>query len=179
MSFARFLRQLFGAFFKWWWAAITGVASILSWLGAPETRLTIPRPFVAIIIFLVLALIFFATTSIAQSYRWFIQSEVHPTIVRVVPGKANEQTIFVINARDRPLAAGTLLAVHRDVAGKEVCCAILRLNRARQDGGGDQCEAIWISDGHLRDLTQGKVSLASLHVRRDIPADVLDQLRSS
>lgn len=58
-----FLETLFGSFFRWWWAVLTGFASILSWVYAPET-VTLSRNQVATVTLLGLLLLFFAVSTI-------------------------------------------------------------------------------------------------------------------
>jgi hypothetical protein len=175
MTFLRFLRRLTAAFFRWWWAALTGVATVLSWLGLPSAGITVPRPLIVLGIFIALALTFLVVTVTAQSYEWFLSDAMNPKVLRVVQGSGGKP-VFVLRSEGRPLLAGHILAVHRDVGGAEICMAVLRCDKSRHDGEGDQCEAIWISPGHRNDLARGKVAVSGLHIRRDIPAEAIDQI---
>jgi hypothetical protein len=175
MHFLTFLRQLTDSFFRWWWAVLTGLASLFSWFGVPNGGVLVSRLAVALAVFGALGLVFLVAAMIVRSYEWFLGQTVHPRVVRVVAGDGGE-TLFVVRAEGRPLSAGNLLAVHRDVAGEEICIAVLRFDRSREDGEGDQCEAIWISAGHQNELARGRVKPGELLVRREISASALDRL---
>lgn len=173
MSVARYLRILTQSFFKWWWAVATGVASILSWLGVPSSGITISPIAFSLLVFVFLALVFLLLSTIVQGHEWYVATEVHPEIVRIVPPSGGMPPTFVVRCDGRPLAVGVLLSVYRDVAGQEVCMALLRLEHLRQDGGGWQCRPLWMSPGHQRDLSAGRIEARLLRLRREIPEDAL------
>src|SRR4051794_21210347 len=66
-GFWDFLQLLFGSFFRWWWAAITGVASILSYLSLP-TGLSVGRLGTAIAILLGGTMVFLCVTVVHQGW---------------------------------------------------------------------------------------------------------------
>lgn len=57
-AFLSYCRLLFEPFFKWWWAAITGVASILSYLALPESGVVVSKLGVAASVLVGLFLVF-------------------------------------------------------------------------------------------------------------------------
>jgi hypothetical protein len=175
----RYFGQLLGLFLKWWWAALTGVASILSWLTVPETGTTMTRTSVAVLVFVVLTLAFLTLSTVVSGYRWFVGS-LSPRVVRFVPASIESEApcTFIVDPRPTALVPGYLISLYRNVLGEEVCIALLRFDRLREDGNA-QCTPIWIGPGHLQELSNSSLDATSLRVRRDVPIQVVERLKAS
>jgi drug/metabolite transporter (DMT)-like permease len=68
-----FLRLIFSSFFRWWWAVITGVASIAGWLSVPREGLSLTPLMFSILILFVLTLFFLVLSTVYQG--WLIYQE--------------------------------------------------------------------------------------------------------
>jgi hypothetical protein len=67
-SFSAYLAYLFRPFFRWWWAAVTGFASIFSVLVTPQSGLVLRSPSVAIVIFIGFTMAFLTLSALVQSW---------------------------------------------------------------------------------------------------------------
>lgn len=175
-----YLRQLLNVFVKWWWAAVTGVASILSWFALPN-GLTLGRFACSIAVFAALTLVLLTVSVTVQAYGWYASRFSEPTVLRFIPKRGPtgpSQHTFVIQAGGWTIRPGYLLSLYRDTeVGEEVCVAVVRVDRERHDDGY-QCVPVWISELHLRDL-HGNTALArNLRVRREFSEQTMSTIRA-
>jgi hypothetical protein len=63
-----FIRLIFGSFFRWWWVAITGAASIVGGSFLPASGISLSPPILGLLIFLGSALLFLTVTTVYQGW---------------------------------------------------------------------------------------------------------------
>src|SRR5262245_50692730 len=68
---ANYFAFLFQPFFRWWWAVITGFASIISLLVTPQSGFVLGQAGVALITFLVLTLAFLTLSTTLQGWQLY------------------------------------------------------------------------------------------------------------
>jgi hypothetical protein len=181
MTMARYFVELLNVFMKWWWAIITGVASILSWLAIPE-GLTLSRTQVSVSIFVSSVLILLTISVFVKGYSWYLGSTQHPRVIKFIPARggssaASSSGTFVIRELGWKMLPGDLYSLYRNVREEEVCIALIKVDRMRHGDGSVQCIPLWISAGHLTELN-GDGSLAvELSVRREIPERVVNMVK--
>lgn len=166
-SIREYVGTLFNVFFRWWWAAITGVFTIIGVFLAPEQGITLSRIGLGLIIFFGLTLAFLSISVVATSWRWYLAGGVFPTVVGFVPEKKGETALTVIVQSDpHILSSGTYLALFRVTQyGIESCAAVLEVKSKRNDGKGYQAEPVWISAVHKTALQKGEARLDDLRLR--------------
>src|SRR5258705_9014964 len=85
MPVARYLVAILDAFIKWWWAAITGVASVLGWMMVPSDGVTLGRLAVSILVFFGLLLVFLVASVLVKAYPWYAGAVEQPRVIEFVP----------------------------------------------------------------------------------------------
>jgi hypothetical protein len=70
-EFIQYIEFLFGSFIKGWWAAFTGVATILSWFAFPDKDITINKLWVSISILIFSTVIFLCISIFLQAWKLF------------------------------------------------------------------------------------------------------------
>lgn len=174
-----YVRDLLDLFAKWWWAAITGVASILSWLAIPSEGISVSPTTIALFVFGAMTLVFLTASVMIRGYRWYVNG-VQPRLARFIPASETDDTApctFVVDFSPASLRPGYLLSLYRDVVGEDVCIALLELDRVLDADGHGQCVPLWIAPGHLNELSQARVDIGSLRVRYEVPARIIEKVR--
>lgn len=178
-SITEYLKWVFQPFFRWWWAAITGSASIAAFFGTPKSGVMISNIGVFIIIFLSFTLIFLTISVIIQGWLLFWDKNRQLKLVSV--RRSNDLSsdwIFVISGYLRE-SNGTLIEISRPLEDTEVPFAIVKVV-GTTDKGYYQAIPIWISPGHLRDFTLNKFDSRILLVKTTLAHDlVMEAFRES
>lgn len=170
-STAGFLRLIFGSFFRWWWAAITGFASIASWLFVSRKGILLAPFMFSILILLGLILLFLVLSTVYQG--WLIYQE-RFTRLQVVGfqrcSSYGGDYVFLLEG-NLGAAQGTVVELKRFHAGVEVPIALVEIME-KNSKGQYQARPIWVSPGHLRDLRMNQFVVS------EIGAEPLVKLRT-
>ena len=163
----RFVTELFSVFFRWWWAAITGVFTLLGAIAVPTAGITLGRYEVAGALFLFSFTLFLTLSVVAVAWRWYARIESRPVVRDLIPEQPNRAPMtIVVEPGTEPLPAGSQLALYRITElGAEACVAVLEVTTERKDGLGLQAEARWISSMHKAPLQRGNVRKDDLRLR--------------
>jgi hypothetical protein len=158
-----YLRLLFSSFFNWWWAAITGFASIASFLAVPEDGVTFGRLAFGLSLMGSLTLLFLTLTTVYQGWTLFQKAFPEPHCVGV--HRSDEyDTNYVFLLEDRfPLPLGMLVELHRYCNGVDCLAGVLEVieRNAKQQY---QAKPVWISPGHKKDLRTGLFNVADIMI---------------
>jgi hypothetical protein len=163
----QYLHSIFSVFFRWWWAVLTGVFTILTPIFLPSGVSVGPKG-LAVTIFIFLTLAFIALSTTVASWNWFASAECKPTLTELVPAQPKTKTplTFIVRPEVIPLSPGNLLAVFRQLDhGVEVCAAILEVKSKRTNGTDWQAEAKWISALHQTALQANQVQRSNLRLK--------------
>jgi len=71
MEFVKYLGTLMSPFFRWWWALITGIATLLSFFAWKTNGLTLSGTQVALAVLILLSLLFLMLSVVRQSFKWY------------------------------------------------------------------------------------------------------------
>lgn len=165
-----FIEALLGSFFRWWWAVLTGFASILSWVYAPD-GFTLTRMQVTSLTLFGLMLIFFVASTIYQGWRLYRNRLGASTVIGFQKSdNYGGEFVFIIEGVGRA-AQGKVAELKRPINGVEVPFAIVEFIDVNARGNF-QANPVWISPNHLRELRTGKF------VFSDIVVDPLISLRT-
>jgi hypothetical protein len=176
-TFSAYLAFLFQPFFRWWWAAVTGFASIFSVLVTPHSGLVISPSVVAIVIFCVLTMAFLTLSTLVQG--WGLYRKRYPDLRVSDVQRTKEYGGEYVTALcgDMEVPFGTLVELRRPVGQDEILFALVEI-RNRTTQGNYVAVPIWTSAGHQRDLFGGKFSASQLIVVPHVHRDSLDRLQS-
>jgi hypothetical protein len=157
-----FLKAIFSTFFRWWWAVLTGLASVLSWLAAPQ-GLTLTRLQFAATTLMVLIVAFFAASTIYQAWRVFRNKIAPSTITDMQRSDSyGGEYVFVISGLHSQMK-GRVAELRRRLNGVEVPFAVIEFLDENAKGNF-QANPLWISPNHLRELRAGKFVLSEVIV---------------
>jgi hypothetical protein len=178
-TISKYLGWIFQPFFRWWWTAITGIATILAFFGAPESGISLTKIKFAIVIFFILALIFLTGSVLIQGWSLFRDRNRQLEVIAIRRSKdLGSEWIFVIDGY-LPESNGTLIEVSRPLEDTEVPFAIVRVV-GTTDKGYHQAVEIWISPGNLRDFSLQEFDARILRAKTTIAYErVLGAFRGS
>ena len=141
---------------------LTGFASILSWVFAPDV-ITLTRAQFASVTLLGLLLIFFALSTIFQGWRLFKDRLTASTVVGFQKSdNYGGEFVFIIKGVHKS-AHGKVAELRRTVDGVEVPFAIVEFVEVNSQGHY-QANPVWISANHLRELRTGKFAISEVAV---------------
>jgi len=166
-----FFRLIFSSFFRWWWAVITGFASIASWLFVSREGILLTPLMFSILILLGLTLVFLVLSTVYQG--WLIYQRHSPRLRIIGFQKCNDyggEHVFLLEG-NIGAAQGTVIELKRFYTGVEVAIALVEIME-KNSKGQYQARPIWISPGHRRDLKMEQF------VYSEIEAEPLVKLRT-
>lgn len=166
-----FLGLIFSSFFRWWWVAITGAASLASWLIIPPAGLPLSPLMSGILMFFGSALFFLTVTTVYQGWKIYQAGfkELQVAGFQRSDCYGGEYLFRLSGLID--LAQGTIIELRRFNDGVEVAVALVEIMEKNTDGEY-QARLIWFSPGHLNQLRTGEYAYS------DIIARPLVQLRT-
>ena len=177
--FLNYCRLVFGPFFKWWWAAITGVASILSYLALPEVGLTIPRLWVALGVLGGMLLAFLTLSVVWQGWLLFEErfSDLRVTAINRCEDFGGHYVVILVGPQVVPGALSNCIAFSRVPKFPSALLEIMQTNSK----GEHQTRPLWFAQGHLSDFVNRMYEPGDLRVRllvsRSVVVKYLDPLR--
>lgn len=157
----QFFGIIFQPFFRWWWALITGMVSIVAFLSTPTSGIVISPTGMLFLILLGFTLLFLAFSILLQGWKLYIEVQRDLEVVSLRRTKElGADWVFVLRGYLRD-ATGMMLEIRRPLDEVEVPFAIVRVigTTAR---GLYQAVPIWISPGHLRDFISCQFSTSEL-----------------
>ena len=166
-KFCTYLNLIFNSFFRWWWAVITGIASIGSWVYAPESGILVTPMFFGIYILIISITSFLSVSVIYQG--WKIYKKKHNSIKIVGFRKCDaydSEFVFVLEGFNGD-NQNVLLELKRFHEGIEVPISLVEVLE-KNSKGQHQARPIWISSGHLRELKMGEFVYSDLKVDTNI-----------
>lgn len=162
-----YLGWIFRVFFRWWWAALSGTASIAALFWTPQSGITLSNIAVTAMIFVVLTLSFLTVSVLVQGWALYWDRGHQPEVVSIRRSKdLGSDWIFVINGYLQE-SGGALIEVRRLLEDTEVPFALVRVV-GTTERGYYQAVPIWLSAGNLRDFTQHKFDLSALRAKTSV-----------
>lgn len=167
-TFGSFLRFLFSPFFRNWWAALTGCASILAMYITPSQGITLSGSAMMTATFVALMLLFITLSSLGQGWQLYMGrlGGLHVTSFernRDMP----EGWVFVL-VGDIDLAVGTVIDIHKKTGAAEVPLSLVRI-ASRNSSGAYQATPIGkINPTHIKEHSAGGLRPVDLIVRTSV-----------
>jgi hypothetical protein len=176
-SFSAYLAYLFRPFFRWWWAAVTGFASIFSVLVTPQSGLVLRSPSVAIVIFIGFTMAFLTLSALVQSWDLYRKRQTDLRVAAIQKTKEYGGEYVALLCGDTDLRVGALVELRRPVGENEILFALVEI-RNRTTRGKYPGVPVWTSAGHQRDYFGGKFAASELVVIPHVQRDTLDRLQT-
>lgn len=163
MQTESFIKLLFGSFFRWWWTAVTGVATLLSFFAIPN-GIVIGRTVTALLIFSALTLLFLTISTVYQGWSLYKSRVSPPVFLRFHElEKFGKDLVCLVDGVPKE-AEGKIAQLKREVStGLEVPFAVIEFGERNADGQV-LAEVVWISPGHLSDLRSNQFSASDVIV---------------
>ena len=122
-----YLSLLLRPFWRWWWSAVTGIASIASYVLAPEAGVTVPRWGVAAAVLVGFSFFFLALSVLTQGWELF-QGRQADLRVRGIPKCSDYggEYIFLLEGHISA-QQGTILEILRPLGDAEAPFALVEL----------------------------------------------------
>jgi len=160
MDVLRYLASLTRPFFRWWWAVITGLATLLAFFEWRSTGMQLSSTAVAVIVGVFLTITFFAASVIVQGFGWYTRSHGQPVIVTCTPANPESPLeVFQLTSM-LPLEPGQVISLLRTVGDRTFCIGMLKVERIASSRY--QCVPLWIAPSSRQDLKRGQIPLAHL-----------------
>lgn len=157
-----FFELLFGSFFRWWWAVITGFASILSLVFIPD-RVWLSKGLVTILIFVGLTLTFLCLSTVYQGWLLYQSRFIAPKFLRFHELQTlGAEYVCLLDGVPQE-ANGKIAQLKRTMNDIDVPFAVIEFGD-RNAQGQIQARVLWIAPGHLRDLKSQQFAASDIVV---------------
>lgn len=177
-SIPSYLAFLFTPFFRNWWAALTGCASILALFVTPTSGVTFNGPGIMTVTFALLLMIFVTLSVCTQG--WGLYSG-RLRGMRVTEFERNrdveEGWVFVIDG-DVDLAVGAVVDVHKKTGAAEVPLALAQVMSRRATGGYQAVPIGKLNPAHIQEHSAGGIKPLDLIVHTNIRLHRLREVAS-
>ena len=166
MLILTYLTDITSVFFKWWWAALTAVATFLPLLTLPPS-ITVSKIEIAMVAFGLSLLLFLTIAVVSRGFRWYIGSQNSPAVVSCLPatqGVSKDGTEEVITVSSiHELEIGQILTILRTTNRGTGCFGIVKVDRRLgTESSQYQCSPLWIAPVHKNELAQNQVQISQL-----------------
>lgn len=175
-AFIEYLGFLFQPFFRWWWAAVTGFASIFGVLVTPQSGFALKPPVVASLTFCSMTMAFLTLSTLTQGWKLYRKrfAELRVSTLQKTRDYGGDYVAMLCGDMDIP--AGTLMELRRPMGEADTLFALVEIrNRAMQ--GNYLCVPVWTSPGQQRDLSGGKFLVSDLLVVPYVQRDTLGRIQ--
>ena len=171
-----FLKLIFSSFFRWWWAAITGFASIVSLFLFPEEGILLNAFMFSLLILFGFSLIFLALSSVYQSWQIYQKYFMSMKIVGFLKSDIYGDEYVLLLESETDFNQGTVIELKRFDKEVEVAIALVEIIE-KNSKEQYQASLIWISPGHLRDLKMGHIVYSEIKAEPYVKLNTLQKAK--
>ncbi len=166
-----FASSVLGNFFSWWWAALTGFFTLLSW-GCTPTEVRLSKGWVVALTFVGSAIVFLFLCTLRACWLLY-RGGITTGCVTAVKRSSDDRspTVFLVEGAPQS-AAGTIAEVRGFRNGLEVAFALVEL-KDRNSRGQYQAHPLWIAPGPFNELARGEVPVTELRLAGVVKATTL------
>lgn len=160
----RYLSWLLGPFFRWWWAAITGIIGLITFAWTPAS-IAISKPVILLLLLCVSALSFLTATVAAQGWKLFTDR----SSFRVISLTRVEEEEFdcdwiVIFEGPPGIQTGWVLQVDRKFDdGRVASFAIIKV-LDRLSECTYQAASVWLKNSFMNDYQKHRFTVRNLTI---------------
>lgn len=167
-TLSTYLRYLFAPFFRNWWAALTGCASLLAMYVTPARGATVSGAAMMTVTFVILTLAFLTLSAVTQGWGLYAGQL---RGLRVASFERNREVpagwVFVL-AGDVELSVGTVVDVYKRVGAVEVPLALAQVVAQNSSGSYQAVPIGKLNPVHAKEHAAGGLKSADLVVRAQI-----------
>ena len=167
-TFGSFLQFLFSPFFRNWWAALTGCASIFAMYITPSSGITLSGGAMMTATFVGLTLVFIALSVVGQGWQLYTRRLDYLQVKsfernRDMPGG----WVFVL-VGGVDLSVGTVIDIHKKAGAAEVPLSLVRIVSQNSCGAYQATPVGKINPTHIKEHSTGGLRPMDLVVRTSI-----------
>jgi hypothetical protein len=177
IKFIEYSKIMLSPFFNWWWATLTGVISIISFLAIPKLTLELNTITVFTLAFIFSANIFLLITLFLQSWKFFNYKNFDLTILRFNKDKEHGGKYTFIEA-NQSIDVGTLLAIRWNINDSETLIGILEII-SKNNNGNLVAKDYYIKPVHQKSLNENTIKSTSIMASTKIPKNILMYLENN
>ena len=162
-----FFRLVFSSFFRWWWAAITGFASIASWLFVSRGGVLLTPLVLSILVLVGLTLLFLVFSTVYQGWLIYKGSLTRVRIVGFQKCDSYDGEYVFLLEGNIGNGQGLVVELRRFLEGVEVPIALAEIME-KNSKGQYQARSIWIAPEHHRELKMGRFVYSEIEVELSV-----------
>lgn len=163
-TFMRYIGWLFGPFFRWWWAAFTGIIGLIAFAWTPSSIL-ISKSVLLLLLLVVSALFFLSATVATQGWKLFSERSIFRivSLTRVEEGEFDCEWIVIFEGPPG-IQVDWILQVDRKFDdGRVASFAIIKvLNRLSECTY--QAASVWLKSGFMSDYQKNRFTVRNLAI---------------
>lgn len=163
-TFIRYIGWLFGPFFRWWWAAVTGIIGLIAFAWTPAS-ISFSKPVLLLLLLVVSALFFLSATVLAQGWKLFSERSSFRivSLTRVEEGEFDCEWIVIFEGPPG-IQVDWILQVDRKFDdGRVASFAIIRvLNKLNECTY--QAASVWLKSGFMSDYQKHRFTVRNLAI---------------
>jgi hypothetical protein len=163
-----FLRFLFSPFFRYWWAALTGCASILAMYVTPTDGITLSGAAVMTATFVGLTLFFITLSVLGQGWQLYMGRLGGLQVTTFDRNRDMPEGWVFVLVGDLDLAVGTVIDIHKKTGAAEVPLSLVRITSRNSCGAYQAAPIGKINPTHIREHSAGGLRPADLIVRTSV-----------
>ena len=170
-----YLSWIAGPFFRWWWAALTGVVSILGYFGTPPSGFILSRNAILLLIFAFFSIAFLGLSSTVRGWKLFFWREQPLRVISVRKDKDYDSKLLFVLDGFLDKKAGVLLEIRRLLDRAELPFCVVRVIDTTEEGR-TQAVAIWTSPSHMRAFSRREFGARDLRVSSILTFDRIQEV---
>jgi hypothetical protein len=170
-----YLGFLLRPFFRWWWAVVTGLASLLSLLKTPTDGWTVTPVGAFLLTFGASTLLFLVLSVCVQGWQLFTERWSQITVATIQRTKDLAGDWAFVLTSQSSIPVGSVIDIHRKLGDVEVPFAMVQVVKVTTRGDY-QAVPIVIAAAHIRDYALGKFTVADLDIHGERVRDVGNEI---
>lgn len=155
---------LLGPFFRWWWAAVTGVIGLIAFAWTPAS-VEVSKPILLLILLLASALLFLSATVVTQGWKLYSERSIFRVVslTRVEEGDFDCEWILIFEGPPG-IQVDWILQVDRKFDdGRIAPFAIIKV-LAQTSECTYQAASVWLKSGFINDFQNHRFSVRNLAI---------------
>ena len=164
-TFGSYLRYLTAPFFRAWWAAITGVASVLSIYLAHTWSIALTAPLAVTLTFVILTLVFLVLSVVAQGWHLFVARDAGLRVTSFDRSRDVAEGWILVLEGSVDVAVGAVVDIHKRSGAAEVPLALVKVTGKNSNGAYQATPIGRINPAHIREHSAGGLKSSDLVVR--------------
>lgn len=162
--FTRYIGWLLGPFFRWWWAAVTGVIGLIAFAWTPAS-VEVSKPILLILLLFASALVFLSATVVTQGWKLFSERSIFRvlSLTRVEEGDFDCEWVVIFEGPPG-IQVDWILQVDRKFDdGRIAPFAIIKVVNKTSECTY-QAASVWLKSGFINDFQNHRFTVRNLAI---------------